>query len=215
VKYRFMIEHRNDYAIALMCRVLRVARAGFYAWLRESVCDHAKEDERLLILIRASYLASRGVYGARRVFGDLREAGESCGLHRVEHLMRKHKIKAIRGYKSPRAIAGRPSIIAPNHLQRAFTVDAPNTVWVTDITYIRTWQGWLYLAVVVNLFARRIVGWSMSASLSRRTRSGRNAHGRVAQKTWQAGRRALGPGQVNTAVTTSVASVSPITLSRA
>jgi putative transposase len=167
VKYRFMIEHRHDYAMTLMCRVLRVARAGFYAWLQESVCDHAKEDTRLLVLIRASYLASRGVYGARRVFGDLREAGESCGLHRVERLMRKHKIKAVRGYKSPRAIVGRPSVIAPNHLQRAFTVDAPNTAWVTDITYIRTWQGWLYLAVVVDLFARRVVGWSMSASLSR------------------------------------------------
>ena len=149
-----MIEHREEFAITLMCRVLRVARAGFYEWLRESVSDRAKDDARLLLLIRASYMASRGVYGARRVFGDLREAGESCGLHRVERLMRRNKIKAIRGYKSPRAIAGRPSIIAPNHLQRAFTVDAPNTVWVTDITYIRTWQGWLYLAVVVDLYAR-------------------------------------------------------------
>ena len=167
MKYRFMIEHREEFAITLMCRVLRVARAGFYEWLRESVSDRAKDDARLLLLIRASYMASRGVYGARRVFGDLREAGESCGLHRVERLMRRNKIKAIRGYKSPRAIAGRPSIIAPNHLQRAFTVDAPNTVWVTDITYIRTWQGWLYLAVVVDLYARKVVGWSMSASLSR------------------------------------------------
>lgn len=87
--------------------------------------------------------------------------------HRVERLMRKYKIKAVRGYKAPRMIKGRPSIIAPNHLQRAFTVDAPNTVWVTDITYIRTWQGWLYLAVVVDLYTRKIVGWSMSASLSR------------------------------------------------
>ena len=110
-----MIEHRHDYPITLMCRVLRVARAGFYEWLRKSVCDRAKEDARLLNLIRDSYMASRGVYGARRVFGDLREAGESCGLHRVERLMRKHKIKAIHGCKSPRAIAGRPSIIAPNH----------------------------------------------------------------------------------------------------
>ena len=114
----------------------------FYAWLRESVCDRAKEDARLINLIRDSYTASRGVYGARRVFGDLREAGESCGLHRVERLMRRHKIKAVRGYKAPRAIAGRPSIIAPNHLQRAFTVDASNTLRVTDITYIRTWQNW-------------------------------------------------------------------------
>ncbi len=129
--------------------------------------DHAKEDARLLDLIRYSYSASHGVYGARRIFGDLREVGEVCGLHRVERLMRENGIKPVRGYKKPRAIAGRPSIIAPNHLQRAFTVEAPNKVWVTDITYARTWQGWLYLAVVVDLFARKVVGWSMKPSLSR------------------------------------------------
>ncbi len=167
MKYRFMIEHRAEYPITLMCRVLRVARAGFYEWLRESVSNRAREDARLLNLIRHSYAASHGVYGARRVFGDLREVGERCGLHRVERIMRTHKIKAVRGYKTPRTIAGRPSIIAPNHLQREFTVDAPNKVWVTDITYIRTWQGWLYLAVVLDLYARKVVGWSMKASLSR------------------------------------------------
>jgi len=126
VKYRFMNEHRRDYAITLMCRVLRVARAGFYSWLQEPVSDHAKEDARLLDLIRDSYRASHGVYGARRIFGDLREVGEVCGFHRVERLMRENGIKPVRGYKKPRAIAGRPSIIAPNHLQRAFTVEAPN-----------------------------------------------------------------------------------------
>lgn len=162
-----MNEHRNDYAITLMCRVLRVARAGFYAWLHEPVSDHAREDARLLDLIRDSYSASHGVYGARRIFGDLREVGEVCGLHRVERIMAENGIKPVRGYKKPRGIVGRPSIIAPNHLQRVFTVDAPNKVWVTDITYIRTWQGWLYLAVVVDLFARKVVGWSMKPSLSR------------------------------------------------
>ena len=167
MKYRFMNEHRHEYPLAMMCRVLQVARAGFYAWLQCPVSDRSKDDTRLLELIRHSYAASHGVYGARRVFGDLREAGESCGLHRVERLMQRHKIKAVRGYKKPRAIAGRPSIIAPNHLQREFTVDAPNKVWVTDITYIRTWQGWLYLAVVLDLYARKVVGWSMKATLGR------------------------------------------------
>jgi putative transposase len=167
VKYRFMNEHRHEFAITLMCRVLRVARAGFYQWLHQPESERAKEDERLLGLIRDSYAASHGVYGARRVFGDLREAGESCGLHHVERLMRVHKIRAVRGYKAPRRIAGRPSIIAPNHLQREFTVDEPNKVWVTDITYIRTWQGWLYLAVVVDLYARKVVGWSMKPTLGR------------------------------------------------
>lgn len=167
MKYRFVNEHRHDYAVTLMCRVLRVARAGFYAWLYEPVSDHAKEDARLLDLIQDSYNASHGVYGARRIFGDLREVGEVCGLHRVERIMAENGIKPVRGYKKPRGIAGRPSIIAPNHLQRVFTVDAPNKIWVTDITYIRTWQGWLYLAVVIDLFARKVVGWSMKPSLSR------------------------------------------------
>ena len=98
----------------------------------------------MLVLIRASYAASGGVYGARRVFQDLREAGEICGKHRVERIMRIHKIKALRGYKAPRAITVRPSIITPNKLQWEFTFEQPDTVWVTDITYIRTWQGWLW-----------------------------------------------------------------------
>lgn len=162
-----MNEHRHAYAITLMCRVLQVARAGIYAWLHQPNSEHAREDARLLDLIRYSYDASHGIYGARRIFGDLREAGEQCGLHRIERIMRVNGIKPVRGYKKPRSIAGRPSIIAPNRLQRRFTVDAPNMAWVTDITYIRTWQGWLYLAVVVDLFARKVVGWSMKPSLSR------------------------------------------------
>jgi len=151
----------------LMCRVLKVARAGFYQWLHQPVSERAKEDARLVEVIRDSYSASGGVYGANRVFGDLREAGETCGRNRVARLMQVNKIKAVRGYKAPRRIAGRPSIIAPNRLNREFTVDAPDQAWVTDITYIRTWQGWLYLAVVVDLFARKVVGWSMKPTLSR------------------------------------------------
>lgn len=125
MKYRFMNEHRDQYSLALMCRVLKVARAGFYQWLHKPMSDRAIEDQRLLTVIRNSYAASGGVYGARRVFGDLREAGETCGRHKVERIMRTHKIKAIRGYKAPCAIAGRPSILAPNRLNREFTVSAP------------------------------------------------------------------------------------------
>jgi putative transposase len=107
-----------------MCRVLGIARAGFYQWLHKPLSDRAIEDQRLLTLIRNSYTASGGVYGAPRVFGDLREAGESCGKHRVARIMRRQKIRAIRGYKAPRHIAGRPSILNPNRLNREFTVDA-------------------------------------------------------------------------------------------
>ena len=150
-----------------MCRVLEVNRGGFYQWLHKPQSDREIEDQRLLRLIRDSYAASGGVYGARRVFGDLREAGEVCGRHRVEKIMRANSIKAIRGYKVPRRIAGRPSIIAPNRLKREFTVDQPDRAWVTDITYLRTWQGWLYLAVVIDLHSRKVVGWSMKATLAR------------------------------------------------
>ena len=129
--------------------------------------DRDIEDQRLLGLIRDSYTASGGVYGSLRVFADLREVGETCGKHRVAKIMRTHKIKAVRGYKSPRRIAGRPSIIVPNRLNRQFTVDVPDRAWVTDITYLRTWQGWLYLAVVIDLFSRKVVGWSMKPSLAR------------------------------------------------
>jgi len=150
-----------------MCRVLLVHPSGYYQWIQKPLSDRAIEDRRLLTIIRSSYAASGGVYGARRVFLDLREMGETCGVHRVEKIMRINKIKALRGYKAPRQIAGRPSIVASNKLQREFTVELPNRVWVTDITYIRTWQGWLYLAVVIDLYSRKVIGWSMKPTLAR------------------------------------------------
>ncbi|MFP1905481.1 IS3 family transposase [Lonsdalea quercina] len=167
LKYRFINEHRNIWGVMTMCRVLNVARAGFYEWLHNPVSARDKDNERLLMLIRDSYSLSGGVYGYRRVHGDLSEIGETCGKNRVSRIMQLNRIKAVRGYKAPRRIAGRPSVVAPNRVQRQFTVVRANQVWVTDITYIRTWQGWLYLAVVIDLFARNVVGWSMKPTLSR------------------------------------------------
>ncbi|MGQ8773765.1 IS3 family transposase [Serratia sp. NA_112.1] len=167
LKYRFINEHRTVWGVMTMCRVLNVARAGFYAWLHNPVSARDKDNQRLLALIRDSYSLSGGVYGYRRVHGDLNEIGETCGKNRVGRIMQLNRIKAVRGYKAPRRIAGRPSVIAPNRVQRQFTVVRANQVWVTDITYIRTWQGWLYLAVVIDLFARNVVGWSMKPTLSR------------------------------------------------
>ena len=126
-----------------MCDLLGVSHSGFYASLIRPLSDHSIEDRRLLDLIRSSYAASSGVYGSPRVFLDLCEAGETCGRNRVARIMRVNKIKALRGYKAPRVIHGRPSIIAPNTLAREFTVARPDQAWVTDITYICTWQGWL------------------------------------------------------------------------
>jgi putative transposase len=130
-----MLEHRYEFWVATMCRVLKVARAGYYQWIHKPLSDRAIDDQRLLGIIQSSYAASGGVYGSRRVFLDLRETGETCGVHRVARIMRINQIKALRGYKAPRSIAGRPSIIAPNTLQREFTVELPNRAWVTDITY--------------------------------------------------------------------------------
>jgi len=150
-----------------MCRVLRVHRSGYYAWLKNPLSERAIEDRRLLALIKASHEATDGVYGSPRVFKDLREAGETCGRHRVARIMKANRIKGITVRKRPRYKAGAPSRLAPNRLDREFTVDAPNKVWATDITYIRTWQGWLYLAAVMDLYSRKIVGWSMKRSLHR------------------------------------------------
>ena len=167
MKYRFIAENKGDLPVKTCCDLLGVSRAGFYAWLHKPDSNRAIEDQRLLALIRASHEASGRVYGSPRVFLDLREIGEQCGRHRVARIMRTHKIKAVLGYKAHRHVAGRPSIVAPNRLERAFTVQAPNTAWVTDITYIRTWQGWLYLAVVVDLYSRRVVGWSMKPTMEK------------------------------------------------
>jgi len=133
-----------------------------YAWIHKPLSDRAIEDERLLGLIRESYLASGRIYGSPRIFLDVREAGE-----RIARIMREHAIRAIRGYKTPRLVAGVPSTVVPNRLQRQFFIGEPDHAWVTDITYIRTWEGWLYLAAVMDLHSRKIIGWSMQPTLAR------------------------------------------------
>jgi putative transposase len=165
--YEFMKAHQSEHSTNTMCRVLGVARSGFYAWLRRPQSDHAAEDARLLRLIRASFVASHGIYGAPRVFLDLRESGETCSKNRVARLMRVHGLRARSGYRVRHAAGGKPAVLVPNLLQRQFTVTRPNAAWVTDITYIRTWQGWLYLAVVIDLFSRRVVGWAAGPSIQR------------------------------------------------
>jgi putative transposase len=165
--YRFIEKHRKQFSVQQMCRVLEVAPSGYYEWLKQPLSNRAQEDARLLRLIRASFNASHGIYGAPRVFLDLREAGETCSKHRVARLMRENGLKALHSYRTRRISIGKPSVLIPNMLQRQFTVTQPNKVWVTDITYIRTWQGWLYLAVVIDLFSRKVVGWSTSPTIHR------------------------------------------------
>ena len=163
--YEFIKSHRDRDDVRTMCRVLGVAPSGYYKWLQHPVSNRRQEDARLLRLVRASFVASHGIYGAPRVFLDLREAGETCSKHRVARLMREANLRALHGYRMRRWAVGKPSVLIPNLLQRQFTATRPNTAWVTDITYIRTWQGWLYLAVVMDLFSRRIVGWAAAAAI--------------------------------------------------
>jgi len=165
--YAFIKANRNEFNIEMMCRLLGVARSGYYSWLIEPVSKRAREDGRLLRLIRASFVASHGTYGAPRVFLDLREAGETCSKHRVARLMRENGLRALHGYRTRRWAVGKPAILIPNLLQRQFTVTQRNRAWVTDITYIRTWEGWLYLAVVMDLFSRKVVGWSAGPTIRR------------------------------------------------
>jgi putative transposase len=165
--YEFIKAHRGRHSVETMCSLLDVARSGYYKWLKEPLSNRAQEDARLLRLIKASFVASQGIYGAPRVFLDLREAGETCSKHRVARLMRENKLQALHGYRTRRWSVGKPSVLIPNLLRRQFTVTRPNKAWVTDITYIRTWQGWLYLAVVMDLFSRKIVGWSAQSVIHR------------------------------------------------
>ncbi len=166
-QYEFIKAHRHKHSVQAMCRLLGVAPSGYYAWLAQPMSAHGQEDARLLRLIRASFTASQGIYGAPRVFLDLREAGEGCSKHRVARLMREHQLRALHGYRMRRWSVGKPWVLIPNLLKRQFTVTRRNKAWVTDITYIRTWQGWLYLAVVMDLFSRKIVGWSAAPTIHR------------------------------------------------
>jgi transposase InsO family protein len=117
-RYEFIKAHRDRYSVRTMCRLLDVAPSGYYKWLKEPLSDHAQEDARLFGLTRASFVASQGIYGAPRVFLDLREAGETCSKHRVARLMRENNLRARHGYRTRRSSAGKPSVLIPNLLQR-------------------------------------------------------------------------------------------------
>ncbi len=156
-----MKQHADEFGLAAMCRMLGVHRSGYYAWLKEPASARDKDDQRLLGLIKHSWLESGSVYGHRKVTTDLRELGETCSRHRVARLMKSEGLRAMVGYgRRPRPLSGPVGSVAKNVLARGFKVSEPNRAWVTDITYIRTYDGFLYLAVVFDLFSRQVVGWA-------------------------------------------------------
>ena len=149
-----------------MCRVLGVHFSGFYAWLKSTLGVQAKRRRYLTGLIKQSWLESGCVYGYRKVHHDLLSLGENCAENTVAKLMRTEGLRAQVGYKRrPGKYGRKPSVVTANQLQQVFHADEPDQIWVTDITYIRTHEGWLYLAVVIDLYARKVVGWSMQSTM--------------------------------------------------
>ena len=162
MRYAFIAENRLIFAVRAMCRMLLVHPSGFYAWLREPFCQRALEDQRQTVLLKQAWDDSGEVYGYRKLHDDLCDLGEDISPNRAWRLARLAGIRAQIGYKKkPGSYGGSPAVVADNTLNREFDVDAPDQFWVTDITYIRTHEGFLYLAVVIDLFSRRVVGWSM------------------------------------------------------
>ncbi|MDV2442069.1 IS3 family transposase [Acinetobacter gerneri] len=166
MRYAFIQDNQHIWPVRRLCSTLDVHHSGYYAWLKQPTSETARKRQQLSELIKQFWLESGGVYGYRKIHCDLKDVGESCGINRVHRLMKADGLKSQRGYRKPRAHAGTPAVIAANSLNRQFNPTQPNQLWVTDITYIRTHEGWLYLAVVIDLFSRLVVGWSMKSRIT-------------------------------------------------
>jgi putative transposase len=164
-----MIERcRDAFPITMMCRLLKVSSSGYYDWRTRQPSDRAQANSRLLRRIHALHAESNGVFGSPRMHDELRYQGEHCSLNRVARLMQSAGLAGIpaRSQWRKKSSGARPDHVS-NHLQRDFTSQQPNTKWVTDITYIRTAEGWLYLAVVIDLYSSLVIGWSMSQRMEK------------------------------------------------
>ncbi len=168
MRYACIEAQREHFPVRMMCCLLDVTISGFYAWRRRGPSRHALDDERLKRRISAVHAESDGIYGSPKVRDELLDTGERVGKHRVARLMRELGLKGCpkKRYKVT-TDSDHGFSVAPNRLERDFTATAPNQRWVADITYIRTGEGWLYLAVVLDLYSRAIVGWSMSHRITR------------------------------------------------
>ncbi len=164
MKYQFIEQQKQEFPVVVMCRVLEVSESGFYAWRKRPICQRKREDAQLTTQIRQVFTSHQSRYGSPRLHAELKDRGSLCSRKRVARLMREAGISAKRKRRhvmTTKRDASHP--VAPNRLDRDFTATEPNKKWVTDITYVPTVQGWLYLAVVLDLYSRLVVGWSMSA----------------------------------------------------
>ena len=167
MKYWVIREYAQKYSIEEMCRILQISRSSYYEWLKRNESRHASKDRELKEKIRAIFKKYKKRFGSPRIHGELHDLGIRCSKKRVERLMREMGIKARhkRQFKVT-THSNHHYPVAPNLLNRQFKVDVPNRVWTADITYIRTMEGWLYLAAVMDLYSRKIVGWAMSETMT-------------------------------------------------
>jgi putative transposase len=162
VRYAFIREHKNEFRVARMCAVLRVSRSGYYHWVDRPESRRVREGRELLQHIRRVHVESRRAYGAVKTWRELRDRGVGCGKHRVARLRQQGGIQTQRSRRFRLTVQSRYTAPpAPNLVQRQFIVPGPNRIWVGDMTFIRTRTGFLYLAVLLDLFARNVVGWCM------------------------------------------------------
>lgn len=163
MRYAFIQAHRQEFRITRLCDALQVSRSGFYAWHGRPESQRAQQNRALLTHMQKLHQQTREAYGARKMWHLLKQEGHVCGRHRIARLRRLAGMVAQRRRRFVRTIQARPDKVSlPNQLNRGFTVDEKNRVWTADITYIPTRAGWLYLAVLVDLYSRRVVGWAMS-----------------------------------------------------
>ena len=164
-----MADHRQEFEISMMCRVLHVSRSGYYAWRRRPVSGREMANQKLTEQIEEIHQESRQTYGSPRIHAELADQGVKCGHNRVARLMRKAELRAKqnRKFKVRTTDSAHDYPVAPNLLEQDFQASQPNEKWVADITYILTAEGWLYLAAVMDLYSRRIVGWAMGDTLER------------------------------------------------
>jgi transposase InsO family protein len=169
MKYQFIDRHRDEFSISRMCRVLAVARSGYYAWRDRPISAREMANQALLPQIKAVHQQSRRTYGSPRVHHALQEKGIVCGRHRIARLMRREGVRAkqAKPFKVVTTNSDHSYPLAPNRLNQDFTAERCNQKWLADITYVPTAEGWLYLAVVLDLYSRRVVGWAMRDSLER------------------------------------------------
>lgn len=167
MRFAFVSKHRHIWPVSWLCDALEVTRSGFHAWLARAPSKHSRDDEEIYAKVWTSFIASARTYGARRVWRDVLADGVDCGLHRIERLMRAQAIRACpRRRGLPKDDGERLAIAAANLRDREFHAERPSQRWIADFTYVWTAEGWHYVAAVIDLFSRRVVGWSMKAEMT-------------------------------------------------